>query len=474
MSLWNYIASLKNRPLVRPWALAVPIVVLLLALPLLRPLRHPMSWQISTGEMSRLATIQAIVEHRTLAIDNTSFATTSDRIVVDGQHFSDQPPMLAVLLSPAYAIMHRLGYTLPDNPTLVAYLLTILGATLPVVVSAGLIYRMGRLFELPRKWRTLLAATVVFGSGLFVYAVVLNAHAPAAFLVLAAAACLIQAASRPRPVRATGWLILAGLCAAFAAAIDLPAVAFLALFPLVIATMRRSFLLRTGGVGLYLLGVLPVLALQAWLMAPITGDLLPPTLHPELARQASILPARQALSVDLPARNLDDDVPLKAPLPEYGVRATLRRTFLALFGDHGAVSHFPILIIAIFGTAAVMHRHWPVSTKMLAVITLAGSAAIVVGCAMIRPDWTHAMFGARWFIVFLPLLIFWCGAWMRRSHHPFAWAMAGLLLAFSVAVSLLGATDPAPRDGFDTYTPAVALHELLHPTTNPPTTLAGG
>ena len=31
----------KKRPLDRPWALLTPVVVLLVALPLLRPLRHP-------------------------------------------------------------------------------------------------------------------------------------------------------------------------------------------------------------------------------------------------------------------------------------------------------------------------------------------------------------------------------------------------------------------------------------------------
>jgi hypothetical protein len=271
---------------------------------------------------------------------------------------------------------------------------------------------------------------------------------------------------------------MAGFCAALAAVIDLPATAFLCLFIFVIVAMRRPIGLRIGGVLLYALGTLPALAFHAYLTVPITGDLLPPTLHPELAIGApALLPTAPPAPIDLSSAllNPDDDVPLERPASPLGIARNLGRISAALFGDHGAVSHFPILIIAILGTAAVMHRHWPTSTKMLAVATLAGSAVIVVSCALWRADWTKAMFGARWFIVFLPLLVFWCGAWVRRSHHTVAWVLAGLLLAFSVAVSLIGATNPTPRQGFDAYTPAVALHELIYPHTPPArTTLAGG
>jgi hypothetical protein len=55
--------------MVRPWALFGPVVVLVVALPLLRPLRHPDPGAMSDEEMSRLATVQAIAEHGTLAID---------------------------------------------------------------------------------------------------------------------------------------------------------------------------------------------------------------------------------------------------------------------------------------------------------------------------------------------------------------------------------------------------------------------
>src|SRR5580693_3883987 len=184
-----------RRPYVRPWALATPIVVLLFCLPMLRPLHHP--GRASNDEQLRLATISALVEHvkdsgplsGRLAID-TGWFFSSHTISVDHHIYSDQPPMLAFLLSGPALILDWMGYHLRENSVLAPYLLTLLGVTLPVAGAAGLVYRMGRIFELRRQWRTALAAAVVFGTGLISYAVVLNPHVPAAVLVLAAAGCL--------------------------------------------------------------------------------------------------------------------------------------------------------------------------------------------------------------------------------------------------------------------------------------------
>src|SRR5262245_27388544 len=62
--LRDYLRRLTDGPLVRPLALAGPVLVLLIALPLLRPLRHPLD--MSQDENLRLASIRALVEHRSL------------------------------------------------------------------------------------------------------------------------------------------------------------------------------------------------------------------------------------------------------------------------------------------------------------------------------------------------------------------------------------------------------------------------
>ncbi len=285
MFLRSYLPNSRSLRVVRPWALSGPIVVLLIAIPLLRPLRHPDPRSICDDEQSRLATVQAIVENRTLAIDGTVFSTTRQKVFVGGRHFSDQPPVMALLLSGPYWLMYKWGMTFEHNPLWVMFLLTLIGVTLPVSLAAGLIYKMGRLFELKRPLRAALGLIVVLGSGLIAYATTLNAHAPAAALLLGSAASLFQA-SQVRPKLNRGICLgVAGLCAALAATLDPPALIFTLLLTLVAAAVRMPARARVAAVAIYLLGAALPIAVHAVLNLPITGDIRPAYLHPELRSQ---------------------------------------------------------------------------------------------------------------------------------------------------------------------------------------------
>ena len=102
------------------------------------------------------------------------------------------------------------------------FLLTVLGATLPVAGAAGLVYRMSRMFHIGRVRLAAMAGVVVFASGLFSYATVLNEHVPAAVLALAAMGSFVHLLASP-PTHGGPWLLLAGLYAGLAACIDWPA-----------------------------------------------------------------------------------------------------------------------------------------------------------------------------------------------------------------------------------------------------------
>ena len=125
------------------------------------------STTISDNERSRLATIEAIVEKRTLAVDGPLYFKPTSNITSGAgtpeHHYSSQPPVMAALLAGPYWLMHKLGLSFESNPALSTYLLTLIGVTLPVAGAAGLVYRLGRLFELRRPWRMTLAIAAVFG-----------------------------------------------------------------------------------------------------------------------------------------------------------------------------------------------------------------------------------------------------------------------------------------------------------------------
>jgi len=469
---------MKGRPLVRPWALAAPLLVLMVCLPLLRPLRHPGAASVSDDEAARLATIAALVQHHSLALDNNVDVgsgvpvPSTGLIVSHGRVYSNQPPTLAVLLAGPYWLLSQFGLTLRRAPVLAPYLLTLIGVTLPVAIAAGLIYKMGRLFELPRRKRCALAAAVVFGSGLLSYAVVLNPHAPAAALVLASVAGLIYVANSRRPKRSLGWLAASGACCGFAFALDPPAAVFPPLLFAVIFTMKWPILRRVAGAGLFVIGVTPPLFLYLAQNYPITTDWKPAFMHSELvmartgvhAELASWTTIGDSLTppVHAASDDLDDDPPPVVTRWQSAVRM-FERLLLCLIGGHGLLTHFPVLIMGFFGMLAVFHRNWPASTKTLAIVSLAGGVAIIVGYAVCQADGRGGMFANQWFIAFAPLNLFWAGAWLRRGHRARSWIMAGSLLTFSVAISLIGATDPLPPQGYNHYTAAAAVHRLLAP-----------
>jgi len=333
-------SSVAGKRHVRPWALSAPIVVLLIALPLLRPLRHPLD--ISAQEGDRLRAIAMHVDQ------GRPWPAANDPAAMHETH-----PVFSLILSGPYWLMHRLGLRMDQNLAWVSYLLTLFGSTLPVAASASLIYRMSRMFELPRAWRAGLALAVILGSGLFSYATVLNPHPLAAMSVLAACACLVHVTIAGQPFRSGASLAVAGFLAALAAVVDPVAAIFLLLLPVTIVAMKWPWKMRVAGILLYIVGALPPIALHL----TMTNDpMVPSTLHPARALMAH-LPTFDAL---------DDSMPAGADSIWIGIGTVLGQFLDALFGSHGLLSHYPIMLIALAGVGAVMHRHWPGTTKVLA------------------------------------------------------------------------------------------------------------
>lgn len=406
---------------------------------------------ISDDEQARLATVQAIVERHTLAIDH--IAVRWPRAVIikpDGHRYSEDSPVMPVLLAGPYWVMHRCGLSFDSDAVLTEYLLTLLGVTLPVAFAAGLLYRMGRLFELRRPLRAFLAIFVVIGSGWISYATVLNAGAAAAALVVVAAGCLVQATLTRHRHAVLAWTFAAGLLAALAATYEFTALVFLILLLPVLPVLNWPPAVRAGSIACYILGALIPLALYAGLNRAVTGDLKPGFLHPEMRSDAA---------VDASPPDGDED----SPTFWHSLANGCGRVATALVGNHGVLTHFPVLVLGLIGVGMVMHRNWPAATKVFAGATVVGAATIVLAYALMRPGWRDPMFANRWFLVFLPLTLFWGGAWLRRPHRPGSWVIAAVLLCFSTGIALLGATDPQPHDGYDTYTAKGAWKNLVYP-----------
>jgi hypothetical protein len=432
-----------RKPLVRPWALGGPILILLLCLPMLQPLRFPADVLRSPEQRQLLSMVRENAAGRW---------QVSPSPPVSVRALVEPSPTFALLLAGPARLMQSFGLKWDEQATLMAYLLTAVGVTLPAALTAGLVYRMARLFELSRPHRAALGLLCVSASGLIAYATSLNPHALSAALVIGAAAAMLHALRAPRARQGVGWAAPAGLSAALAASLDIAALPVAVIAPLVFVAWRVKWSARLLAVALYVAGALPPMALHRALHA---GDLTAPLA--ELRAQPPIF---------RPDATSDELESGWSPwLAYHGERMAV-----STVGDHGAFSHFPLLLLGGVGTIMLMHRHWPEAVKWLAAATIGATGLAVIAVALSRQDLADAGYATRWFIAVSPLLLFWSGAWLRKPHGGVVWTGVAVAAMVSVTAGMIGAARPTPPDGYAPgFTAASALDQLMHPPQPPAT-----
>jgi hypothetical protein len=112
----------------------------------------------------RLATIEALVDHGTFAIDNSIFVRvpphaspyppnrpdlaatgTLDKLRIDGRFYSDKGPVPAVLLAGCYRVIQELtGLTASQSPRTFCFVMNLLGAGVPFVVAVAAVHAFCR------------------------------------------------------------------------------------------------------------------------------------------------------------------------------------------------------------------------------------------------------------------------------------------------------------------------------------------
>ncbi len=476
MKLLPVIRSYVQRPLVRPWALAGPVLVLILCLPMLRPLRQPDSAKWGDEEQMIASTVQALVEQHSLAIDKSVFSANPIAVEHEGHRYSPYPPMVAVVLVPIYWVLLRQGLDYSGNLIFVHYLLILIGMALPTAMCVAMTYRLGRMFELRRPLRVGLGIATVAATGLITYGVVMNRHAPAAALLLAAVTCISHLIVTDHPYRDLLMSALAGFLAALAATVDPPAIALGTLLCLVLLAMRWNAATRIGAVALFLIGGAPVILLNIVLLHSIGIPLQAVFSAPQPRGMPSlVLPTIATSNIDTATPSEFDDDRDAEPAPSAiqaiwaRVAEVIGRILEGAVGGHGLLSHFPILVMGVLGGILALHRNWTAATKALAAVTLFAGILLVVAFSLQEPV-TGMSYGTPWFVATAPALLLWAGVWLKRQHRPQSWVMAGSVLAISVIVSLVGMTDPTPRKGYRAYSFAEASMHIISPPVVSPTT----
>lgn len=202
----------------------------------------------------RFATIRAVAEQSTFAIDGEVFRTV-DRVVRNGKVYSDKPPMLPFLAGMLYKGAHlATGVSFTSHYYGSIYFLNLLIFTPINLLIFLLLFR--RLLPLKGSifLKGFLAFSVCAGTWLYSYSVVLNNHTPAA-LLLFVWFLLLEKTGRTHG----NWApFCCGLAAAGAGAMEIPVglllggIGLVALWRLIPAGPRRRVLLNYLGGGLAL------------------------------------------------------------------------------------------------------------------------------------------------------------------------------------------------------------------------------
>jgi len=391
---------------------------------------HVNSWK----DISHLATVEALVHHTTWAIDDTALGKhTGDRIFLNGHFYSDKPPILSLLASGVYAVLHQdfhlsldpwgcdpdtspcycFALLCPQPPDWAYYLLTLTLVGLPSALMLALFYRSTALHSLPNPLALLLTGVLGLGTLVFPYSLVFANHVPAAACLMAGFYALLRSSADGPPTRR--WLLVSGFATALAFTLDLGTGPFLVFF------LSDALLRHRRQAWPFLLGGLLPLALMVGLDWWILGTPLPPQMH--------------AAGFDYPGSPFPTTVTgtrSGSNVPDYAFRM--------IFGDHGLFAFSPVLLWAIFALGTLLrqrgHRLWGE-----AVAVGLASLAMVLYFVLFTDNFGGVAYGPRWFTAMMPCLFFFAARPSIYRSPPRRLLFAALS-ALSLFSAWQGALDP--------------------------------
>ncbi|MBY0527954.1 MAG: hypothetical protein K2R98_31440 [Gemmataceae bacterium] len=224
---------------------------------------------------SRLATVECLVDHHTLAIDRSVLIDkTCDKLFIDGHYYSDKSPTPALLMAPLYQAWRWLtGCTAAEQLPRFAWAMTLGSSGVAYVIAVCCVFALTRRLRLPALDAGLLTASFALATVAPVYAQHVNNHGlllgVAAPLVLG----LVALAQRSQAGQSSGSLVVGlGALAGLGYTIDLGA------GPMLLVCAGALVVYRCRSVGattLFVAGALPWLVLHHSVNYAVGGTFKP-------------------------------------------------------------------------------------------------------------------------------------------------------------------------------------------------------
>ncbi len=368
----------------------------------------------SWNDASRFATIEAVVEQGTFAIERTRFAKTGDRIFHAGHFYSDKPPSLSLLGAGVYAGLRGLGVSLDRDPARAIYGVTLLTVGVLSLLGLGCGDRALGILGARGSARAVVLCGLAFGTLFLPYSTVMNNHTVCGALWAIHFFCLLR--MRDSALQAA----LAGALLALVVVTDISVLFFAPASLIALVGHTRRVQLA------YLVPFAPILA--AYLLGnwALTGSPVPPVMNPQLwDYPGSQFPRAELMGI----------------FSHPDLAANLIYGFHTLFGARGLFLYSPVLLFCIPGGWRGWFRsdahQWALRYAALAAL---GITALIILRTNNYGGWNY---GVRWFaslnFAFGALLV---GAlpWLART----AWARSVFvgLTAVSIGVAFLGTVAP--------------------------------
>ena len=391
---------------------------------------------IDTQEKSRFALAQAIVEHRSLRIDEWQDQTI-DKARFDDHYYTDKAPGVSLLAVAPVAGFHAIGATSEKTGTDGVWirdsLLWILRVATGGVGFVLALFLVGRAVEAVSLGAGVGAATA-FGLGTLAlpFAATSFGHVLAGAVAFAAFLAALAAATR----RGAVLCLVSGLCAGAAVVVEYQTAIIVVLVAIYVLVRSRS-----RAFGLFALGTLPgILVLAAYNQAAFGSPL-----HSSYGYEVGVFAHPQAQGF------------FGIGVPDLGAAGD------ALFSRRGLVTQSPVLILEALGLVALLRG----AHRLEAALCLAVFTAFVLldagyydpfgglspGPRFVIPALPFVAYGLAWALVRWPLLtlaataisvavmIYRTGTW-SGSNFRTVWSLLGLptvISAGAVVAAAVGA-----------------------------------
>ncbi len=335
---------------------------------------------------SRYATIEAIVDYGTFAIDDSVYNFTIDKVKVDGHYYSSKPPTLPTYGAGIYWAYQKLtGKRIATDEGDVLWVIGMGTGWLTHVVLLIYFFKLAQLLFRRRLAQIGSLIALAFGCLSVAFATTLNNHsfgACLAFATLYHCVCVRQQRDR--------WWhwVACGLYAGFLPAIDLPSgLISMAAFGLLAQHDWRRALLWFAP------ATLPGLSSSLILSYISSGSVVPVYMRSELYKYAGSYWNHRG--------GIDS---LREPKHIYA--------FHALLGHHGLFSMTPLFCFSLVGFYYALRRRAAWWWESLAVASV---VVVTVVFYIVRTrNYGGWSVGMRWFVPLMPLLMFYFGVWLER------------------------------------------------------------